>query len=304
MSIDFSVVMAVKNEMAYLKKAVESVLAQSFPSFEFIVVDDSSTDGTWEYLASLTDERVHVFRNRGVGQTAGLNFGIEMAKSQWIARMDGDDWSAPERFARQWALISSRPDVALVTSDYVICDEDLTEIATIRLANNEQRVLNYLKNRNNPFCHPTIFFKKSAAVEGYDERLKNAQDMGLYKKILMNGRWAHIPEALLKYRVRKQSLSIARHPEQEIERRMNLSGQTYNVEVAPARSGTRVTSGLYAYKLGFAAWLAGQRITGVRYLSSSLIRGVRPLRSLALIVLSLFPRPLYLMVCGYRGVYR
>jgi glycosyltransferase involved in cell wall biosynthesis len=298
-----SVVIAVKNEASYLPLAVQSILNQTFKDFELIVIDDNSTDGTFEYLTSLSDPRVIVKRNRGVGQTAGLNHGLSLAKSQWIVRMDGDDWCAPDRFEKQWALAQSRPGVVMITSDYIICDESLSDVATIRLTNDQASLFAYLKNRNNPFCHPTVLFRNDAAPGGYDERLKNAQDMDLYKRLITKGAWAHVPEPLVKYRVRKQSLSILRHPEQEQERQMNLSGQKIET-VAPAFAGKRMADGLYAYKLGFAAWVADRRFPAWGYLLRAVVNGVRPVRAVTLIALSLLPRSLYLSLAGYRNIYQ
>ncbi len=305
MSVQMSVIMAVKDEMAHLPAAIESILNQSFAHFELIVVDDASTDGTYDYLKSINDPRLRVLKNSGKGQTAGLNQALAAAQSDWIARMDGDDCSHPNRFDAQWKLASAQPDLALVTCDYMICDENLKEIAEIRIdPERPEKVFDYLKNRNNPFCHPTILFKKSAAPGGYDERLKNAQDMDLYGKLLAHGKWGHVSKALLKYRVRKQSLSILRHPEQERERQMSLSGTAGQAPAPAIYSGKRVVEGLYAYKLGFAAWLAGKPSLALHYLTRSLFKGVRPLRSLVLMLIMLFPRPIYLRACGYKGVYR
>ncbi|MCB4755527.1 MAG: glycosyltransferase [Elusimicrobia bacterium] len=312
MAPPISVIMAVKNEMPHLSLAVESILNQSFADFEFIVTDDSSSDGTLEYLRSLKDKRLLLEKNAGVGQTAGLNQGLRMARAEWIARMDGDDWSYPDRLEKQWHVASTNPTVVFISSDYLICDEQLTPVAPIRLdAAHPECVMRYFDRRNNPFCHPTALFKRIEALQagGYNESLKNAQDIDLWKRLLKKGEWKHTPEVLVKYRVRKQSLSVLRHPEQDRERKavFSKSGPLSPVCCPSSPRDTankRMVNGLYAYKLGFAAWLAGKRGIALKYLLNALANRVRPLRAVMLMFSMVFPRHVYLDLSGYKGVYQ
>ncbi len=159
----FSVVMAVQNGHPYLKTAVESVLSQSFIDFEFIIVDDHSTDGTLDYLRNLTDPRLRIIQALKHGQTPGLNQGIRHARADWIVRMDGDDWCYSQRLAKLWSAIEQSPGTVLITSDYELCDENLRPVAPIRLRQDASAVLGYLRSKNNPFCHPTVMFHRTSA---------------------------------------------------------------------------------------------------------------------------------------------
>ncbi len=303
-----SIVMAVKNEEATIQVSIQSILNQTYEHFECIIIDDNSQDNTWDIIQSFHDDRIHLAKNDGTGQTAALNQGIIMAKGHWIARMDGDDWSFPDRLSKQ--ITAAKDGVSLITSDYIVCDEFMRPISEMRLnINKRDQLIKYMNTKNNPICHPLVMFNKSLllSVGGYDENLKNAQDYMLWKKLMNIGEWIHIPEVVLKYRVRKQSLSIARHPEQERER-------THVIKKGPNTADNllkdtkifakkRVVNGLYAYKLGFAAWIGGDRLACWKYVLKSVMNGVRPLRSMGLFLTSFLPREWYLTITGYKNIY-
>src|SRR3954470_5796718 len=97
-----TVLMSVHNGAAFIQEAVESVLTQTLEDFEFLLYDDASTDGTTDYLMGLRDPRLSVFRNEeNLGLAATLNRGIDMAKGEYVARMDADDVCVPDRLQRQ-----------------------------------------------------------------------------------------------------------------------------------------------------------------------------------------------------------
>lgn len=109
-----SVLMTVFNGMPYLPASVDSVLGQTFDDFEFIIVDDGSTDSTPDYLASLTDPRVRVFRQANGGTAVAANRGLQHCTGEYIARMDSDDISLPHRLATQVEFLDRHPEVGLV----------------------------------------------------------------------------------------------------------------------------------------------------------------------------------------------
>lgn len=109
-----SVLMAAYNAMPYLPAAVDSVLGQTLADFEFVIVDDGSTDGTPEYLASLEDPRVRVVTRENGGLAAALNTGLAHCRAKYVARMDADDLSLPERLERQAAYLDLHPEVGCV----------------------------------------------------------------------------------------------------------------------------------------------------------------------------------------------
>ena len=111
--IQISVIMPVYNTpVPILKEAVDSILNQTFQDFEFIIIDDCSSDGSWEYLSSLRDSRIKLFRNTtNLGIAKTLNIGFRHAKGKYIARMDSDDVSMPDRLRRQFNFMERHPDV-------------------------------------------------------------------------------------------------------------------------------------------------------------------------------------------------
>ena len=111
--VSISVVMPVYNvEISMLEEAVNSILSQTFQDFEFIIIDDASNDDTYNYLNGIKDERIILIRNsEHLGITKSLNIGLKEAKGKYIARMDGDDISLPQRFEKQYEYMESHPDV-------------------------------------------------------------------------------------------------------------------------------------------------------------------------------------------------
>lgn len=112
-----TVLMSVLNGEDYLRPAIDSVLEQTFTDFEFLIIDNASTDGTANIIASYEDDRIRCVRNDDVlTLTESLNKGLKLARGDYIARLDADDIAMPERFAKQAAFLDSHPEVALVAS--------------------------------------------------------------------------------------------------------------------------------------------------------------------------------------------
>jgi glycosyltransferase involved in cell wall biosynthesis len=120
-----SVVTSVYNGEPYFDRAIPGILAQTFDDFEFIVVDDGSTDGTLEKLKELArgDSRVRVFSPGRLGAAAAYNFGVAQASGEYIARQDFDDRSYPDRLRLQAAFLDAHPDVGMVGGSYLLVDE-------------------------------------------------------------------------------------------------------------------------------------------------------------------------------------
>jgi glycosyltransferase involved in cell wall biosynthesis len=118
-----TVLLCVWNGEPHLKAAVDSILAQTFHDFEFLIIDDASTDGTPKFLASLTDPRVRVVRNEtNLGLTRSLNRGLKLARGELIARQDADDWSTPDRLELQLPFLRANPPVVAVGAQAQLID--------------------------------------------------------------------------------------------------------------------------------------------------------------------------------------
>jgi glycosyltransferase involved in cell wall biosynthesis len=178
-----SVVMAAYDAERFIAQAVESILQQTLRSWELIVVDDGSTDGTRAILAAYADPRVRVYSNESnLGQTASLNRGIGLARGEFIARMDADDVSEPERLERQVAFLDRNPDIALAGSQYTQIDELGRTVPGARLPLQDAE-LRWAMLFYCPFVHAAVMFRRSPVVETvgvYDEALSYSMDFDLW----------------------------------------------------------------------------------------------------------------------------
>jgi len=121
---EVTVLMSVYNGEKYLREAIDSILNQTFTDFEFLIVNDGSTDRTAEILRSYDDPRIIIINNeKNIGLTKSLNIGLRMAKGEYIARMDADDVSMPERLQKQIELLNQKKNTGLVGTYYTIINE-------------------------------------------------------------------------------------------------------------------------------------------------------------------------------------
>ena len=174
-----SVVMAVYNEELYLQQAIESILNQSLDDFEFVIVNDGSTDRSAEIIRSYNDSRIRLLNQENRGLTRSLNRGIKEARGGMIARMDADDISEPKRLEMQVEFLEANPDYVLVGTNVWIMTDDGEIIRKSNYPVNDEGVRQVLLHTDySPFCHSSVMFRKDAAMKCglYDERLATCQD--------------------------------------------------------------------------------------------------------------------------------
>jgi hypothetical protein len=223
MSPEVSVVMSVYNGALYLREAVESILSQTFSDFEFIIVDDGSTDSTWDILSKFArcDERILLFRNpENVGLTKSLNKGLRKARGRFIARQDGDDISFPERLATQMAYLQRRDDVGLLGTAYYKADSQSRRSARIYRHPQTDTEIRWKMLFHNTFCHTSVIFqRKLFEVDNdfYNEDLPYSQDYDLWVRLLRQTCAANLPTPLVAFRMHESSI---RHTHCEEQRRI------------------------------------------------------------------------------------
>jgi len=217
--VKISVLMPVYNGEKYLDEAITSILSQTFKDFEFVIVDDCSTDGSWKIIQKYAqqDRRIVSKRNgENLRTTKTLNEGLRITRGKYIARMDADDWSYPDRLEKQYEFMEKHPEVGVSGGAIEICNKDL-KVLNVRkypLADSEARKIIF---RYSPFAHPATIWRKSDVekVGGYNERIPLSQDLDLYFRIGNVCKFANMSAILLKLRTHNDSSSIIKGKYQE-----------------------------------------------------------------------------------------
>lgn len=197
-----SIILPVFNKEKFLKKAIESILTQTFKNFEFLILDDGSTDNSLKIIKGFKDKRIKVFSNKKrQGLAKGLNFLIKQAKGEYIARMDGDDISLSDRLKEQVRFLDKYFQIALTGSWVKIIDNKGKVVGEFKHPIEYKEIRKIILNYN-PFVHPSVMFRKKIfkKLGGYDERLFYSQDYDLFLRFVANYSCANMPKFLLRFR--------------------------------------------------------------------------------------------------------
>ncbi len=205
-----SVLLPVYNCPRYVGGAIESILAQTFADFEFLIIDDGSTDQTPEVLKKYTDPRIRIIRHENRGLAGTLNVGIELARGKYIARQDQDDISLPERLAKQLSYMEEHPDCGLLgTWAQIVQGDRLVE--RFHRHPTDASELRYHLLFNNPFVHSSVILRKSVldVARGYstDPERQPPEDYELWSRLSRLSGVANLPQVLLHYREIPGSMS-------------------------------------------------------------------------------------------------
>lgn len=222
-----SVVMPVYNGALYLKEAIESVLNQTFGDFEFIIVNDGSTDESAAIIQEYEkrDPRIIcIDRKENKKLAYSLNEGLKAAKGKYIARMDCDDICLPDRFEKQYTYLEDHPDISIVGSSFHTFSSGGSGKDIFRASNS--LVLAYKFISDTQFCHPSVMFRKEIIpkVGYYDET--EAEDFAFFSRIVKQYKGSNLSEVLLHYRESPDNRS---HASRDAIRksRENIFGQNY-----------------------------------------------------------------------------
>ena len=203
-----SVIMSLYNSEKYLRKAIDSVLSQTFTDFEFIIIDDGSQDNGAGIVQTYSDPRISLIFQRNTGLPSALNNAIEVAKGDLIARMDPDDICLPNRFARQFDYLLHHQDVSIVGSAAICIDESGKELGHIRMT--PFHALGESVSPESPCIHPSVMFRRSVfnSAGGYPGEMRyGGEDAILFNRILPFGSIANLSDPLIYYRLSKTSMS-------------------------------------------------------------------------------------------------
>ena len=202
-----SIIIPTYNREKYIKKALQSVLDQSYGNFEIIVVDDSESDRTEEMVKSLSREEVKYIRNETrIGFVKSLNKGIEMANGEYIARLDDDDaWCDKQTLEKQVRFLKDHPDHVLVGGGAIMVDEKGKELRRILPPEKDEKIRELMLS-DCLFSHSTVVFKKETweLAHGYDEKLNSAEDWDLWLKFGEFGKFYNFQEYFVDFLQEKQ----------------------------------------------------------------------------------------------------
>lgn len=197
-----SVVMPAYNAEKYLREAIDSILAQTFTDFEFIIINDGSTDSTKGIIQSYDDPRIVYLENeKNSGICVTLNKGLDAARGRYIARMDADDISLPHRLSTQYTWMESHPDIAVSGSDIEVFGDGIKPYRFTFPHNSDDCSAGLLFNPC--FAHPSVIWRTSVMRKlslKYEPEFNGLEDFRLWWDFAKNSLIANIPKTLLRYR--------------------------------------------------------------------------------------------------------
>jgi len=213
-----TVLMSVYNEEKYLREAVDSILNQTFENFEFLIINDASTDKTVKILESYNDPRIKIYNNKkNIGLTKSLNVGLKMAKGKYIARQDADDISMPDRFEKQTDFLNKHDNYAVVGTFARIINEHSEEIRPFRIPTEDSDIRNFLKT-DNCMVHGSVMIRMSTLLDMgfYNEDFERSQDYELWLRLTKKYYMRNIPDFLYCRRMQSKTLKTSYILEQQL----------------------------------------------------------------------------------------
>ena len=212
---DLSVIMPVYNGEAYLCQAIDSILKQTFRNFEFIIIDDASTDGSEKIIHAYEDSRIKFVRNTdNQGNYPSRNKGLKMATGKYICVMDADDVAYPHRFDVQYRYLENHPDVLAVGTHYDFSIQGKTMKRNLPLSYEDVQIALLSDNH---FLHSSLMVRTEAMrkIGGYDEKYVYSSDYDLLSRLALSGKIENLPDILMMYRLHDTQISQLYKKEQK-----------------------------------------------------------------------------------------
>ena len=185
--VEISVVMSVYNSDQWLKESISSILNQTFKNFEFIIINDGSTDKSESIIKSFADqdERIRFFNQSNYGLTRSLNKAVSVSIGKYIARIDADDISLPDRLKKQYEILESSENIGLCYTNFYEIDFLGKKIRKKMITNRFNLIKHNLSRGVNNIAHSSVMFRKSVfdKLSGYREKLKKSQDFDLWLRM-------------------------------------------------------------------------------------------------------------------------
>jgi glycosyltransferase involved in cell wall biosynthesis len=204
-----SVVMTVYNGGKFLDEAIRSILEQTFDDFEFIIVDDGSTDRSPELIKKYTDRRIRFFPLAHAGRAAALNYAVSQTASPFIAIMDADDIALPHRLQTQFDAMMNDERIDVVSSSYIMIDEQGNLIREKHLPTSHDAIVDLMPVQCS-MCFPSALIRKSMLQQAgvFDVKSVIGEDYDLWLRILDRAKFYNVSRSLIKYRISNTSTSV------------------------------------------------------------------------------------------------
>lgn len=269
MTPKISVVMPVFNEERFVGEAIESILNQTFPDFEFIILDDGSTDNSAEIIKSYNDSRIKLFQTENKGMVKQFNFGIVNSAAPLIARMDADDIAEANRFKIQFDILNENPEIDVIGSNVTFIDERNNFISEKKYPEVHEDI-EFMMPVESSVCHPSVIMRKEVLNEIglYNEDYDYAADFALFLNLISHGyKFYNVQRTLLKYRPRFMRSDLSR-----VKDSNSISyklGMDYLNKLSTASSSAQSEFDLY-YRMGLIEYYRGSMSRARRYFFKAL----------------------------------
>lgn len=206
-----TVLMGVYNGETYLSEAIASILNQTFSDFDFLIINDASTDATGTILEKFAqqDSRIKIITNdQNYGLAYSLARGVEVAQTSWIARMDADDIAIRDRLAKQMKYLAENPEIDILGGYALNINEQGEILGTRKVPISNQKITQFIWT--NPLIHPTVLFRRSAILNigSYSDKVRKRipEDYHLWFRACAAGlQFANLPEPLIYYRFSEEN---------------------------------------------------------------------------------------------------
>lgn len=239
-----SVIMGVHNEQEdYLRAALNSIFNQTYKNIEIIIIDDASDPNCKSAIEDLCKDKsnVKVIHNDiNLGLTKSLNKGLDVANGEFIARMDADDISLPERFKKQIDFLEKNLDIDIVGTGVVSFGEEIKFMSPLNGYDNDEAQCNLFFSST--LCHPSVMMRKKfleAYNLRYDENVKKGQDYDMWERCSVFGKLAVIKEVLLYYRIHSKQITSTNRVDQDLSARNIRKRRLGRIGITPSEKEYR-----------------------------------------------------------------
>lgn len=202
-----TVLMPVFNAEKHLKEAIDSILNQDFTDFEFLIINDGSSDGSESIILSYDDSRIRYVKNEtNLRLIATLNKGFDLARGKYIARMDADDISLPNRFTEQVKFMDGNPEVVVCGTWF----QSMGDSNSVVKYPNDDTGIKFMALYQCPFCHPSVMLRTDALRDNqlkYSSEFPHAEDYEFWLRMSHVGKLTNLDQVLFQYRQHSESIS-------------------------------------------------------------------------------------------------